>query len=161
MADNQSQIQIPEELKNYTPAELHRFANQKDYLAGKTPATTLETLFEKAEKHDVEITLFPDGVVHIVRSEEDGSTSNRWCYSVAELGLALRTNPVFLDRPLKYKGTPCILKSEDEDEVVIEFPSGTIKVVYRYGLELALTNDREVYLEADFEAKEAEDDLKL
>ena len=155
-----SHTEIPEELEKYTPAELHHFANKIDYAAGKTPAMTLETLFEKAEENDVGVTVFASGEALIFRDEKVGTPSDRKCYSVAELGIALRMGPTFLDRPLLYKGKSCIIKYEDKDEIEILTPhNGFTQIIYRFGVEKKLTNDMEVYLEEDFEAKEAEDDL--
>jgi hypothetical protein len=130
---------IPVDLRSYSPAELHRAANALTMESGKQPQMTLETMLQKLNRHDLSLIVVDEAMFTLV---ENGGDGLRECVSVVELSTALRLSPVFLNKPLYFRGQPC--------EITETVSNGfTIKVderehfVWRSGAEKVLTNSQD------------------
>jgi len=104
---------IPERLRSYSAAELHKIANALDMEAGKHPQMTLITAADKAKRAGVNIILSPEGITLAK------GASTRRCKDVVELMIALRLGPVFFDRPLWYRGEPCTVTGSTEKGIMV------------------------------------------
>ena len=129
-------VEIPERLRNYSAADLHKIANAMDMENGKQPQLTLHTAYEKAERAGVKVVLEPDiGLMYV---ERDGS--RRECNTLSELMVSLRLGPVFFDLPIFYKGERCSILNETSKGAVIKTDSDKEHFVWYNGAERVLSN---------------------
>jgi hypothetical protein len=129
---------IPFDVRKYTPVELHRFANALTLEEGKQPQLTIESMIEKARKHNCTVTFNAGDDIMI---EECGGEGQRPCLSVLEMVTALRLTPVYLNKQLYYRGQACSIVETVEDGFLVNInDTNTRYFVWRSGAEKLLSN---------------------